>query len=84
VREQVQRHSMRKEMGLHEGVSDPPRAGRGVDFRASEGVAHAPVAFAAPQLTSDTDGTERRPLQNDYGPTASRQNDLRLRAAARE
>ena len=47
VREQAEEHSIRKDLGLASGRERPPREGRGADFRAAEGVAHAPVAFAA-------------------------------------
>jgi hypothetical protein len=49
------------------GVSDFPVKGAGPTFAPRRGVAHAPVAFAPPRLTSDTGGAERRQLQTEYG-----------------
>ena len=49
------------------GVSDPLRTGRRVRHRAEQGGRSRPGCTRAPRLTNDTDGTERRPPETDYG-----------------
>jgi hypothetical protein len=65
VREQAEDHSIRKDLGLASGRERPPREGRGADFRAAEGVAHAPVALAA-HWWDERHGRHRAPSVREW------------------